>query len=96
MSPDEKLRLTHIAEAAALIADYLKGVSKEAFLNDRLRQDAAIRTYRQSREWSRTVCKHVLIPTDAFVSKTLLEIELFRRVAALPLQSLIGETEKGH
>jgi len=25
MSPDEKLRLTHIAEAAALIADYVKG-----------------------------------------------------------------------
>ena len=43
MSPDEKLRLTHIAEAAALIADYLKGVSKEAFLNDRFRQDAVIR-----------------------------------------------------
>ena len=43
MSPDEKLRLTHVAEAAALIADYLKGVSKEAFLNDRLRQDAVIR-----------------------------------------------------
>jgi uncharacterized protein with HEPN domain len=43
MSPDEKLRLTHIAEGAALIADYLKGVSKEAFLNDRMRQDAVIR-----------------------------------------------------
>jgi uncharacterized protein with HEPN domain len=43
MSADEKLRLTHIAEATALIADYLKGVSKEAFLNDRLRQDAVIR-----------------------------------------------------
>ena len=43
MSPDEKLRLTHIAEAAALIADYLKGVSKEAFLNDRMRQDAVIK-----------------------------------------------------
>jgi hypothetical protein len=28
MSPDQKLRLTHIAEAAALIADYLKSVSK--------------------------------------------------------------------
>jgi uncharacterized protein with HEPN domain len=43
MSPDEKLRLTHIAEAAALIADSLKSVSKEALLNDRLRQDAVIR-----------------------------------------------------
>jgi hypothetical protein len=32
MSPEEKLRLAHIAEAAALIADYIQGVSKEAFL----------------------------------------------------------------
>ena len=43
MSPEEKLRLTHIAEAAALIADYIQGVSKEAFLSDTLRQDAVIR-----------------------------------------------------
>jgi uncharacterized protein with HEPN domain len=43
MSPEEKLRLTHIAEAAALIADYVQGVSKEAFLSDTLRQDAVIR-----------------------------------------------------
>jgi uncharacterized protein with HEPN domain len=43
MSPNEKLRLTHVAEAAALIADYRKSVSKEAFSNDRLRQDAVIR-----------------------------------------------------
>src|SRR5260370_35575492 len=43
MSPEEKLRLTHIAEAAALIADYVNGVTKEAFLGDPLRQDAVIR-----------------------------------------------------
>jgi uncharacterized protein with HEPN domain len=43
MSPEEKLRLTHIAEAAALIADYINGISKEAFLSDTLRQDAVIR-----------------------------------------------------
>jgi uncharacterized protein with HEPN domain len=43
MFPDEKLRLTRIAEAAALIPDYRKRVSREAFLNDRLRQDAMIR-----------------------------------------------------
>jgi len=43
MSPEEKLRLTHVAEAAALIADYIQGVSKEAFLSDTLRQDAVIR-----------------------------------------------------
>jgi uncharacterized protein with HEPN domain len=34
MSPEEKLRLTHIAQAAALIADYVNGVAKEAFLSD--------------------------------------------------------------
>lgn len=43
MSPEEKLRLTHIAEAAALIADYVQGVSEEAFFCDTLRQDAVIR-----------------------------------------------------
>jgi uncharacterized protein with HEPN domain len=43
MSPEEKLRLTHIAEAAALIANYVQGISKEAFLSDTLRQDAVIR-----------------------------------------------------
>jgi uncharacterized protein with HEPN domain len=39
MSPEEKLRLTHIAEAAALIADYVQGVSKEAFFCDTLRNE---------------------------------------------------------
>jgi hypothetical protein len=29
MSPEEKVRLTHIAEAAVLIARYLEGVSKK-------------------------------------------------------------------
>jgi uncharacterized protein with HEPN domain len=43
MSPEEKLRLTHIAEAAALIEEYVRSISKEAFLNDTLRQDAVIR-----------------------------------------------------
>ncbi len=33
----------HIAEAAALIARYLEGVSKGEFLGDTLRQDAVIR-----------------------------------------------------
>jgi uncharacterized protein with HEPN domain len=41
MSPEEKVRLTHIAEAAALIARYVGGVSKREFLEDTLRQDAA-------------------------------------------------------
>jgi hypothetical protein len=50
MSPEEKLRLTHIAEAAALISDYVQGVSKEAFFCDTLRQDAVIRRIQISRK----------------------------------------------
>ena len=38
MSPEEKLRLSHIVEAAERIAEYLQGVSKESFLTDVLRQ----------------------------------------------------------
>jgi uncharacterized protein with HEPN domain len=40
MSPEERVRLTHIAEAAALIARYVEGVSKGEYLEDTLRQDA--------------------------------------------------------
>lgn len=43
MSPEEKLRLSHIVEAADRIAEYLHGMSKESFLRDVLRQDAVIR-----------------------------------------------------
>jgi uncharacterized protein with HEPN domain len=43
MTPEEKLRLLHISEACALIAEYVNGVSKETFLQDTLRQDAVIR-----------------------------------------------------
>ena len=43
MSPEEKLRLSHIVEAADRIAEYLQGISKESFLKDILRQDAVIR-----------------------------------------------------
>jgi uncharacterized protein with HEPN domain len=43
MSPEERVRLTHIAEAAALIARYVEGVSRGEFLKDTLRQDAVIR-----------------------------------------------------
>ena len=35
--------MLHISEASALIAEYVNGVSKEAFLQDTLRQDAVIR-----------------------------------------------------
>ena len=44
MSPEERVRLTHIAEAAVLIAHYVEGVSKPEFLEDTLRQDAVIRS----------------------------------------------------
>ena len=43
MSPEEKLCLTHIAEAAALIGRDVEGISKREFLEDTLRQDAVIR-----------------------------------------------------
>jgi uncharacterized protein with HEPN domain len=43
MSPEEKLRLSHIVEAAERIAEYLHDISKECFLRDVLRQDAVIR-----------------------------------------------------
>lgn len=43
MSPEEKLRLVHIVEAADRIAEYIQNISKESFLTDILRQDAVIR-----------------------------------------------------
>ena len=69
MSPDEKLRLTHIAEAAALIADYLKGVSKETFLNDRLRQDAVIRRIQIIGEAVRHLSRELLVSMPDFPAK---------------------------
>src|SRR5262249_44912242 len=69
MSRDEKLRLTHIAEAAALIADYLKGVSKEAFLNDRLRQDAVIRRIQIIGEAVRHLSRELLATMPDFPAK---------------------------
>ena len=39
MSPEEKVRLTHIVEAATLIASYINGVSKDAFLRNPMRQE---------------------------------------------------------
>jgi uncharacterized protein with HEPN domain len=69
MSPDEKLRLTHIAEAAALIADYLKDVSKEAFLNDRMRQDAVIRRIQIIGEAVRHLSRELLATMPDFPAK---------------------------
>jgi uncharacterized protein with HEPN domain len=69
MSPDEKLRLTHVAEAAALIADYLKGVSKEALLNDRMRQDAVIRRIQIIGEAVRHLSRELLATMPDFPAK---------------------------
>ena len=35
-----------IAKAATLVADYVQGVSKEAFLSDTLRRDAHLKSHR--------------------------------------------------
>ena len=69
MSPDEKLRLTHVAEAAALITDYLKDVSKEAFLNDRMRQDAVIRRIQIIGEAVRHLSRELLPTMPDFPAK---------------------------
>ena len=42
VSPEEKLRLTHMPEAAALIGRYVEDISKREFLEDTLRQDAVM------------------------------------------------------
>jgi uncharacterized protein with HEPN domain len=69
MSPEEKLRLTHIAEAAALIADYIQGVSKEAFLSDTLRQDAVIRRIQIFGEAVRHLSHELLAAMPDFPAK---------------------------
>jgi uncharacterized protein with HEPN domain len=69
MSPGEKLRLTHIAEAAALIADYVNGVSKEAFLSDTLRQDAVIRRIQIIGEAVRHLSHELLADMPEFSAK---------------------------
>ena len=69
MYPEEKLRLTHIAQAAALIADYVNGVSKEAFLNDTLRQDAVIRRIQIIGEAVRHLSHELLTDMPDFPAK---------------------------
>ncbi|HEY1478111.1 MAG TPA: HepT-like ribonuclease domain-containing protein [Chthoniobacterales bacterium] len=69
MSPEEKLRLNHIAEAAALIADYIQGVSKEAFLSDTLRQDAVIRRIQIIGEAVRHLSHELLAAMPDFPAK---------------------------
>jgi uncharacterized protein with HEPN domain len=69
MSPEEKLRLTHIAQAAALIADYVNGVSKEPFLSETLRQDAVIRRIQIIGEAVRHLSNHLLAGMPDFPAK---------------------------
>ena len=69
MSPEEKLRLNHIAQAAILIADYINGVSKEAFLSDTLRQDAVIRRIQIIGEAVRHLSHELLTDMPEFPAK---------------------------
>jgi uncharacterized protein with HEPN domain len=69
MSPEERLRLSHIAQAAVLIADYVNGVSKEAFLSDMLRQDAVIRRIQIIGEAVRHLSHELLTDMPEFPAK---------------------------
>jgi uncharacterized protein with HEPN domain len=69
MSVEEKLRLNHIAQAAILIADYVNGVSKEAFLSDTLRQDAVIRRIQIIGEAVRHLSHELLTDMPEFPAK---------------------------
>ena len=69
MSPEEKLRLTHIAEAAALIAHYIEGISKREFLEDTLRQDAVIRRIQIIGEGVRLLSHQLLSNIPDFPAK---------------------------
>ena len=69
MSPEEKLRLSHIVEAAARIAEYLHDVSKDSFLRDGLRQDAVIRRIQIIGEAVRHLSPALLGPMPDFPAK---------------------------
>jgi uncharacterized protein with HEPN domain len=43
MSPEDRVRLSHIVESARLIESYVKGITQEEFSLDALRQDAVVR-----------------------------------------------------
>jgi len=98
LTPDEKLRLTHVAEAAALIADYLKGVSKEAFLNDRLRQDAVIRRIQIIGEAVRHLSRELLVRMPDFPAKQARGMRnvLVHDYDALNLERLWETATSGH
>lgn len=69
MSPEERERLNHIVEAAARIADYLQGVSKEDFLRDSLRQDAGIRRIQIIGEAARHLSPELLASMPDFPAR---------------------------
>ena len=69
MSPEEKVRLTHIVEAATLIASYINGVSKEAFLRDPMRQDAVMRRIQIIGEAVRHLSHQVVASIPDFPAK---------------------------
>lgn len=69
MSPEEKVRLTHIVEAATLIASYINGVSKEAFLSDPMRQDAVMRRIQIIGEAVRHLSHQVVTSIPDFPAK---------------------------
>jgi uncharacterized protein with HEPN domain len=69
MSPEEKVRLTHIVEAANLIASYINGVTKEAFLSDPMRQDAVMRRIQIIGEAVRHLSHQVVTSIPDFPAK---------------------------
>lgn len=69
MSPEERVRLTHIVEAASLIASYINGVSKEAFLGDPMRQDAVMRRIQIIGEAVRHLSHQVVTSIPDFPAK---------------------------
>ena len=69
MSPEDEVRLTHIVEAARLVETYLKGVSKESFLKDSLRQDAVIRRIQIIGEATRHISPETLAAMPNFPAK---------------------------
>jgi uncharacterized protein with HEPN domain len=69
MSPEEKVRLTHIVEAATLIASYINGVSKEAFQSDPMRQDAVMRRIQIIGEAVRHLSHQVVTSIPDFPAK---------------------------
>ncbi|CAN5668975.1 DUF86 domain-containing protein [soil metagenome] len=69
MSPEERERLSHIVEAAARIANYLKDVSKQDFLKDGLRQDAVIRRIQIIGEAARHLSPELLASMPDFPAR---------------------------